>query len=82
MPSTAMASSSSPTPTSATAPSSAPISAFLIDIRDHERAHVETLTQVITDLGGEPVEEAEYNFGYTDAASFLTVAQALENTGV
>ena len=27
-------------------------------IRDHEGAHVETLTSVITDLGGEPVEEA------------------------
>jgi hypothetical protein len=63
-------------------PFNRPISAFLIDIRDHEREHVETLTQVITDLGGDPVEEADYNFGYTDAASFLTVAQALENTGV
>jgi len=63
-------------------PFNRPISAFLIDIRDHELAHVDTLTQVITDLGGEPVEEAAYNFGYTDAASFLTVAQALENTGV
>jgi Ferritin-like domain len=63
-------------------PFNRPISEFLIDIRDHEQAHVDTLTQVITDLGGEPVAEAEYNFGYTDAASFLTVAQALENTGV
>ncbi|MFT4039369.1 MAG: ferritin-like domain-containing protein [Thermomicrobiales bacterium] len=59
-----------------------PISAFLIDIRDHEQAHVERLTEVITSLGGTPVEEAAYNFGYTDAATFLTVAQALENTGV
>ena len=63
-------------------PFNRPISEFLVDIRDHERAHVETLTQVITDLGGEPVMEAEYNFGYTDAASFLATAQALENTGV
>ena len=37
---------------------------------------------VISDLGGEPVSEAEYNFGVTDGASFLTTAQALENTGV
>jgi rubrerythrin len=63
-------------------PFNRPISAFLIDIRDHEQAHVETLTQVINDLGGEPVMEAEYNFGVTDAASFLATAQALENTGV
>ena len=32
-------------------------------IRDHEGAHVETLTSVITDLGGEPVAEATYDFG-------------------
>jgi hypothetical protein len=48
----------------------------------HEADHVETLTSVITQLGGTPVEEATYDFGYTDAASFLQVAQALEDTGV
>ena len=51
-------------------------------IAEHEAAHVETLTGVVTDLGGTPVEEAEYDFGYTDAAGFLAVAQALEDTGV
>jgi hypothetical protein len=51
-------------------------------IRDHERDHVDTLTSVIGDLGGEPVEEAEYDFGYSDVAGFIGVAQALENTGV
>lgn len=53
-------------------------------IRDHEGAHVTTLTTVITDLGGEPVTEAAYDFGdaYTDSAAFLATAQALENTGV
>jgi hypothetical protein len=51
-------------------------------IRDHEAGHVETLTGVITDLGGEPVAEATYDFGYTDASTFLMTAQALENTGV
>ena len=59
-----------------------PISERLTAIRDHELAHVETLTQVITDLGGEPVAEAAYDFGYTDGATFLTTAAALENTGV
>ena len=51
-------------------------------IRDHEMEHVNVITQVITDLGGEPVAEATYDFGYTDLAGFITVAQALENTGV
>ena len=51
-------------------------------IRDHELEHVETLVSVIGDLGGEPVEEAEYDFGYTDLAGFVGVAQVLENTGV
>jgi rubrerythrin len=53
-------------------------------IRDHEGAHVETLTGVITDLGGEPVAEATYDFGdaYTDPKAFMATAAALENTGV
>jgi rubrerythrin len=53
-------------------------------IRDHEGAHVETLTSVITSLGGEPVAEATYDFGdaYTDPMAFLATAAALENTGV
>src|SRR4028119_264254 len=37
-------------------------------IRDHELEHVETITTVITDLGGEPVAEAKYDFGYSDIA--------------
>ena len=51
-------------------------------IRDHEREHVDTITKVITDLGGKPVAEAEYDFGYSDLAGFVGVAQELENTGV
>lgn len=54
----------------------------IVEIRDHEVAHVETLTQVINDLGGEPVEAAEYDFGVTDASSFLATAAAVENLGV
>ncbi len=54
----------------------------LLLVRDHEGDHVDTLVSVITDLGGEPVEEAEYDFGYEDADGFLSVAAALENTGV
>ena len=51
-------------------------------IRDHERDHVDTIVSVIDSLGGEPVEEATYDFGYADLAGFVGVAQALENTGV
>src|SRR3954471_16697965 len=58
------------------------IGAWLTAVGDHEKAHVDTLTQVITDLGGTPVEEATYDFGVTDAASALATAAALENTGV
>ncbi len=55
---------------------------LISQIGDHEAAHVEALTATIEDLGGTAVEEAEYDFGYTDVASFLATAAALENVGV
>ena len=55
---------------------------LLTQIGEQEAAHVEALSATISDLGGTPVEEQTYEFGYTDAASFLTVAVALENVGV
>ena len=55
---------------------------LLTQIGDHEAAHVEALTATIDDLGGTPVEEATYDFGYSDAASFLATAAAIENVGV
>jgi hypothetical protein len=51
-------------------------------IAEHESAHVDTLTGVISDLDGEPVAEAEYDFGFTDLSSFLATAAAVENLGV
>lgn len=54
----------------------------LTTIGEHETAHVEALIATITDLGGEPVEAAEYDFGVTDTESYLATAAALENTGV
>jgi rubrerythrin len=54
----------------------------LTEIRDHEKAHVDALTQTIQGLGGTPVAEACYDFGYTTPGQFLDVAQVLENTGV
>lgn len=55
---------------------------LLQQIRTHEASHVNALSSAISDLGGEPVEEGEYDFDYEDVESFLTTAQALENTGV
>lgn len=54
----------------------------LSEIGAHEAEHVVALTGVVESLGGEPVAEATYDFGYEDAAGFLAVAQALEDTGV
>ncbi len=51
-------------------------------VGEHEAAHVEQITKVIEQLGGTPVEPAEYDFGYETPAQFLKVAKALENTGV
>ena len=50
-------------------------------IGEHEADHVDAITAAIEAAGGEPVEEAEYDFGYDDVESFLAVAQALETTG-
>ncbi len=58
------------------------ITDYLTIIGEHETAHVDTLTAVISDLGGEPVEAAEYDFGVTDTESFLATASAVENLGV
>ncbi|SFR63297.1 ferritin-like domain-containing protein [Halogeometricum limi] len=55
---------------------------YLKVVGDHEAGHVDALTQTVTDLGGEPVGEAEYDFGYETPSEFLATAQALENTGV
>ncbi|UIP00801.1 ferritin-like domain-containing protein [Halobaculum sp. CBA1158] len=48
----------------------------------HEAAHVDAIADTVEQLGGTPVEEAEYDFGYTNPSEFLGVARALENTGV
>jgi len=57
---------------------------YVRQVGEHEAAHVETLTSVIEDLGGDPVPEATYDFGSAseDVNAFLDTAMALENTGV
>ena len=51
-------------------------------IRDHERAHVEALTQAIEQGGGDPVSGLEFDFPYTTVAEFIDIARTLEDIGV
>lgn len=53
-------------------------------IREHERTHAEVLGQTIEDLGGDPVEKPEFDFGTAveDPDEFLTLGAQLEDTGV
>ena len=55
---------------------------WVVLIGGHEKDHVDVLTSVITKLKGTPVKEAKYDFGYTDLASFLKTAAAIEGVGV
>jgi hypothetical protein len=57
---------------------------YLTSIRDHEIAHVNTLTQVIQQLGGTPVRrQAHYNFGsMRNQDVILRTAETLEGVGV
>lgn len=50
-------------------------------IRDQEREHVETITALIADLGGEPLAEDTYDFSFANLAGFLEMAGTLENLG-
>ncbi len=53
-------------------------------IRDNEVAHAEAFAQALEDLGGDPVEDLEFDFGDTlaDVASFVAQAQVFENNDV
>ena len=58
------------------------VPAYLETVGAHEAAHVSAISDTVEQLGGTPVEEAEYDFGYETPTEFLGVAKALENTGV
>ncbi len=51
-------------------------------VRDHEEAHVETLTATIEDLGGEPVEPLDYEFPYESVEEFAALSATIEAVGV
>jgi len=52
------------------------------EVRDHEEAHVEALTETIEALGGDPVEPAEYEFPYDSIAEFVSLSATIEAVGV
>ncbi|WP_192498307.1 ferritin-like domain-containing protein [Halorussus halophilus] len=54
------------------------------EIRDHEQAHVQTLTQTVESLGGDPVtaDDVEFQFDLRNPRRFIRTAQTLETTGV
>ncbi|MEX2252741.1 MAG: ferritin-like domain-containing protein [Thermoleophilaceae bacterium] len=54
------------------------------EIGDNEREHVDTLQQLITQLGGNPARSLGVDFGdnLSSVAKFLRLAQTLEGTGV
>ena len=53
-------------------------------IQEHEETHVDVLAEVVEDLGGDPIEEPEFDFGSTteNTDEFLATAATLETTGV
>ena len=55
---------------------------FAQEFGEHEQAHVDALTQTIEQLGGTPAEMPTFTFPLEDQASFLELAQTLEDTGV
>jgi hypothetical protein len=58
------------------------IYAYLSDIAQIEQSHVAALIQLVYDLDGTPQAPDCYNFGFTNADSFLQMAQVIENIGV
>ncbi len=58
---------------------------LLTPIRDHEQGHVDGISQLITDLGGTPVEKPSFMFPdetFTDRDAFLEAASMFEELGV
>jgi rubrerythrin len=52
------------------------------ELANHEQLHVEALKKAVKALGGKPVKSPRFAFPITDEASFLKLAQTLEDTGV
>jgi len=54
------------------------------ELRDNELAHVDALTATIKDLGGKPAAKPMFAYGkaFASRASYLKLANTLEDTGV
>jgi rubrerythrin len=55
---------------------------YVQTVAGHEAEHVDVLTQAVELLGGDPAEEATYDFGVESVDDMLALGQVLENTGV
>nr|WP_231587979.1 ferritin-like domain-containing protein [Halostagnicola sp. A56] len=53
-------------------------------VRDHEITHAEVLSQTVGQLGGEPAQSPEFDFGTAvqDPAEFIATGAMLEDIGV
>lgn len=51
------------------------------EIRDHEIAHVDALTEAIEGAGGDPVSGLTFEFPYESVGEFFELAQTFEDTG-
>lgn len=56
--------------------------AVAVEIGANEDEHVTALVSTIESLGGTPVQAPKVSFPFTNQASFLELAQVLEDTGV
>ena len=61
---------------------SSAVKAMAKEFGDQESQHVTALAGTIKKLGGTPVASPTFTFPMTDEASFLKLAQTLEDTGV
>lgn len=61
---------------------SADVKKLAVEFGDHESQHVDALTQTIQKLGGTPASMPKFAFPMKNQASFLKLAQTLEDTGV
>jgi Ferritin-like domain len=61
---------------------SADTKAFAQEFGKDESQHVDALTGTVRQLGGKPAPMPTFSFPVTDEASFMKLAQTLEDTGV
>jgi hypothetical protein len=63
-------------------PLSSDVAGLARQFRDHEAQHVAALRAAIGQLGGRPPQKPKFDFPISDEASFLALAQSVEDVGV